>query len=78
MSTWREEPNRAPWIAALTDTRTIQAALQIIMHAIVENRIDEDDGGYLLRQVRTGMCTRKPIFGGLSKIKMSSSNLLNV
>jgi len=46
MSPWREESNRAPWIAALTDTRTIQAALQIIMQAIVENRIDEDDGGF--------------------------------
>ena len=39
----------------LKDARRIQVALHKIMQALVDNRVDEDCGGLLLRQVRAAI-----------------------
>ena len=48
----REEAIVALELPQLTDARSIQVAIQKIMQAIVDSRIDEDCGRYLLRKVR--------------------------
>jgi hypothetical protein len=51
----RKEAIASLELPQLTNARDIQAALQKIMQAILDNRIDEDCGGVLLRQVRAAM-----------------------
>ncbi|HWG48664.1 MAG TPA: hypothetical protein VN669_03170 [Candidatus Acidoferrales bacterium] len=48
----REEAIARLELPQLTDARSIQVAVQKIMQAIVDSRIDEDCGRFLLRKVR--------------------------
>ena len=48
----REEAIARLELPQLTDARSIQLAVQKIMQAIVDSRIDEDCGRFLLRKVR--------------------------
>lgn len=55
----REEAIARLELPQLTDAGSIQVALQKIMQAIVDSRIDEDCGRYLLGRVRAAICAGK-------------------
>lgn len=55
----REEAIARLELPALRDAKSIQVALHKVMQALVDNRIDEDCGGFLLRRVEAAISAGK-------------------